>query len=81
MRLSALEATVRELAASRRAALELLRASRGTTTGGAQREFWLEFAWVDQEYRVAVHRLAAFCLEHRWSRVRPAPLSAERGAP
>jgi hypothetical protein len=40
-------------------------ASRNTTTAIAQREFWLEFAWVDQEYRIAVRRLAQFCTEHR----------------
>jgi hypothetical protein len=40
-------------------------ASRNTTTPVAQREFWLEFAWVDQEYRIAVRKLAQFCTEHR----------------
>ncbi len=40
-------------------------ASRNTPPPSAQREFWLEFAWIDQEYRVAVRRLAQFCTEHR----------------
>ena len=39
-------------------------ASRRSTTLVAQREFWLEFCWFDQEYRDAVRRLARFCLEH-----------------
>jgi hypothetical protein len=40
-------------------------ASRNTTTAMAQREFWLEFTWADQEYRIAVRRLAQFCSEHQ----------------
>jgi len=39
-------------------------ASRNATTPIAQREFWLEFSWIDQEYRVAVGRLAQFCLRY-----------------
>ena len=64
VQLRALETNVQELARHRNRAFQLLRASRGATTHGAQREFWLEFAWLDQEYRVAVHKLARFCLEH-----------------
>jgi hypothetical protein len=64
LQLRALEANVQELATNRRRAFQLLRASRGATTHVAQREFWLEFAWLDQEYRVAVHRLARFCVQH-----------------
>jgi hypothetical protein len=60
-----LESTVRKLSSDRSRALELLRASRGATTHLAQRDFWLEFAWLDQEYRVAVHKLATFCGEHQ----------------
>jgi hypothetical protein len=30
----------------------------------AQREFWLEFSWIDQEYRAAVRKLAQFCLRY-----------------
>jgi len=40
------------------------RPPRRSTTLVAQREFWLEFCWLDQEYRDAVRRLARFCLEH-----------------
>lgn len=63
--LGALEASVRQLGTHRSAALRLLRVSRSATTALAQREFWLEFSWVDQEYRAAVRRLAQFCSEHR----------------
>ena len=47
------------------AALDRATASRRSTTTTAQREFWLEFSWLDQEYRNAVRRLAQFCREHR----------------
>jgi hypothetical protein len=40
-------------------------ASRHAATVVAQREFWLEFSWADQAYRVAVRRLAQFCLERK----------------
>jgi hypothetical protein len=63
--LGALEASVQELGTHRNEALRLLLASRNATTLLAQREFWLEFSWADQEYRVAVHRLAQFCAQHR----------------
>jgi hypothetical protein len=63
--LGTLQATVRELAADRNAALRIFMASRNTTTPMAQREFWLEFSWVDQEYRAAVRKLAQFCQHHR----------------
>jgi hypothetical protein len=69
--LSALQATLHELAAQRSAALRMLSASRGAATRLAQREFWLEFAWADEEYRAAVRRLARFCLEHRQGSRRP----------
>jgi hypothetical protein len=69
---------VRELAANRNAALRIFMASRNTTTPIAQREFWLEFSWVDEEYRAAVRRLAQFCRNHgpsltidRWSPQQP----------
>jgi len=62
--LGALEASVQELGTHRSAALRLFIASRGATTEIAQREFWLEFSWIDQEYRAAVRRLAEFCAEH-----------------
>jgi len=63
--LGTLQATVQELAAHRNIALRMFMASRNTTTPVAQREFWLEFAWIDQEYRIAVRKLAQFCTEHR----------------
>lgn len=63
--LGTLQASVQELASHRNTALRMFMASRNTTTAMAQREFWLEFAWVDQEYRIAVRRLAQFCSEHR----------------
>jgi hypothetical protein len=63
--LGTLQASVQELATHRNTALRMFVASRNTTTPVAQREFWLEFAWVDQEYRIAVRRLAQFCTEHR----------------
>jgi hypothetical protein len=39
--------------------------SRNTTTMMSQREFWLEFAWIDQEYRAAVRKLAQFCARYQ----------------
>jgi hypothetical protein len=63
--LSALQARAQALTAPRNAALRRLVASRYSTTPMAQREFWLEFSWLDQEYRAAVRRLAQFCREHR----------------
>ena len=63
--LGTLQGSVVELAAHRSTALRMFLASRNTTTPKAQREFWLEFTWVDQEYRIAVRRLAQFCTEHR----------------
>ena len=66
--LGALEASVRELLVQRNTALRLFLASRHAATVVAQREFWLEFSWTDQEYRVAVSRLAKFCVDHRESR-------------
>jgi len=61
--LGVLEASVQELGTHRSEALRLFLASRNATTLMAQREFWLEFSWVDQEYRAAVRRLAEFCAE------------------
>jgi hypothetical protein len=63
--LGTLQASVHELASHRNTALRMFLTSRNSTTPIAQREFWLEFAWVDQEYRIAVRRLAQFCTEHR----------------
>jgi hypothetical protein len=60
------------LSVQRNTALSMFVASRRAATALAQREFWLEFAWADQEYRAAVHRLAQFCAHHhegsrRWA--------------
>jgi hypothetical protein len=63
--LIALQATMEGLARDRNAALRMFITSRESTTYVAQQEFWLEFSWLDQEYRMAVRRLARFCLEHR----------------
>lgn len=63
--LSALQASVQQQGTLRSAALRLLAVSRHAATVLAQREFWLEFVCADQEYRVAVRRLAQFCHEHR----------------
>jgi hypothetical protein len=63
--LGALQASVQELGTHRNAALRLFIASRNATTLLTQREFWLEFSWIDQEYRAALRRLAQFCAERR----------------
>jgi len=63
--LGTLQANLQELATHRNTALRMFMASRNTTTPVAQREFWLEFAWVDSEYRIAVRKLAQFCSHHR----------------
>jgi hypothetical protein len=71
--LGTLQANVRELAADRNAALRIFVASRNTTTPMAQREFWLEFSWIDQEYRAEVRKLAQFCRQHGALAVRKWP--------
>jgi hypothetical protein len=63
--LSALQDKVQALGGPRNVALRMFDASRRCTTLLAQRDFWLEFSSLDQEYRDAVRRLARFCLEHR----------------
>lgn len=63
--LGELQALVRRLLADRNAALRIFTASRCVAIVSAQRELWLEFAWLDQEYRAAVRQLARFCREHR----------------
>ena len=68
-----LQASVQELAEHRNAALRVFMASRNTTTPMAQHEFWLEFAWADQEYRIAVRRLAQFCSQHKEPSIRWRP--------
>jgi hypothetical protein len=69
--LGTLQANVHALGEPRNRALRLFLASRQATTVIAQREFWLEFSWLDQEYRAAVRRLTEFCVQHR-DRVREA---------
>lgn len=61
--LSGLQEEVRRLAAERDAALRRFMAARISTTRSAQVEFWLEFVWLNQEYRYAVHHLASFCAD------------------
>jgi hypothetical protein len=63
--LGALQGNVRALGATRSTALRLLITSRYATTALAQREFWMEFSLLDEEYRAALRRLARFCLQHR----------------
>ena len=60
-RLGLLQTSVSKLAVQRNEALRLFIASRHATTPMSQREFWLEFSWIDQEYRAAVNQLAEFC--------------------
>ncbi len=62
--LNELQTALRKLTADRNTALRMFAASRDAATHDAQREFWLEFSWADQEYRAAVNRLAQFCRSH-----------------
>jgi hypothetical protein len=62
--LNSLQARVHACSGMRNQALRIFVGSRNVTTAFAQREFWLEFSLADQEYRVAVRRLAAFCNAH-----------------
>jgi hypothetical protein len=62
--LRALQGALRKLTDDRNTALRMFAASRNAATQDAQREFWLEFSWADQEYRAAVSRLAQFCRAH-----------------
>jgi hypothetical protein len=64
-----LQDAMQELAVHRNTALRMLMTSRNSTTPIAQREFWLEFSWIDQEYRAAVRKLAQFCLRYRHGRL------------
>jgi hypothetical protein len=65
MELGALQKNLDELRGQRNAALRRFLVSRYAATAIAQREFWLEFAWLNQEYRAAVRRLARFCRQYR----------------
>jgi hypothetical protein len=62
--LSMLQVRLRRVSGLRRTALRILLASRRATTAVAQREFWLDFFRLDQEYRAAVRRLGQFCAAH-----------------
>ncbi|HTY51386.1 MAG TPA: hypothetical protein VMB48_17005 [Steroidobacteraceae bacterium] len=64
LELDALQRALRERAEARNTALRMFAASRRAATPEAQREFWLEFSLLDQEYRLSVHRLAQFCARH-----------------
>jgi hypothetical protein len=76
--LGALQDAMQELAAHRGAALRIFITSRNATTPMAQREFWLEFSWIDQEYRAAVMKLASFCQRYRDSANGGFPLRGRR---
>ncbi len=78
VQLGTLENDVREVGAHRNTALRMFLVSRGVATAIAQREFWLEFFWLDQEYRAAVHKLAQFCSKHRRARERDDGAGARR---
>lgn len=59
-----LQEGLRKLTTDRNVALRMFVASRDAATPDAQREFWLEYSWADQEYRAAVSQLAQFCRAH-----------------
>ena len=63
--LGELQKTARQPSTDRNAALRIFTASRFVAIASAQREFWLEFSWLGQEYRVSERRHAKFCLDHR----------------
>ena len=73
--LNDLESALGEARAARGFALGVFRASVASANASAQREYWLEFSWLDQEYRVAVRKLAVYCarrtLEQADHTVRP----------
>lgn len=75
-KLALLEGDVKRLASERDAALRIFMAARISTTHGAQQEYWLEFVWLNQEYRFAVNQLASYCAaidsQHRRRRRRRA---------
>jgi hypothetical protein len=66
-----LQAVLHKVADERNGLLKVLLDSPGVLTPGAQRELWLEFSWLDQEYRFCVAQLVAFCEKHG-SKVQPA---------
>jgi hypothetical protein len=61
--LNRLEASLSEAARARNQALRVVKASRSATVSSASRDFWLEYAWHDQEYRWSVRQLQLFCAD------------------
>lgn len=59
-----LQDAVRRAAQDREGVLRMLLNAREVLADEAQRELWLEFSCVDQEYRCAVARLAQFVEDH-----------------
>lgn len=62
--LGTLQARVHKLGVHRNTLLRLFVVSRYAATAVAQRDFWLEFVGANQQYRLAVRRLAEFCTAH-----------------
>jgi hypothetical protein len=62
-KLGELQQDVLRLAADRSLSIRVLSAARSTTMPSAQSDFWLEYLWIEHEYRCAVKRLAQYCLE------------------
>ncbi len=63
--LSALQDEVHRRRVERDAVLRRFNTARVSTTPAAQPDFWLEFIWVNQEYRFAVRQLADHCVQLR----------------
>ena len=59
-----LQSAMRHAASERSTVLRMLLSNRNVITPSAQRELWLEFACMDQEYRYTVAQLVAFCAAH-----------------
>ena len=59
-----LQTAVRQAAEERNKVLRVLMNGHSALTQDAQHELWMEFSWVDQEYRFTVMQLAAFCERH-----------------
>jgi hypothetical protein len=76
-----LQEALHKVAVDRNMALRMFAASRNAATPDAQREFWLEFSWADQEYRAAVNRLAQFCRAHMVTKSQRPALNRPSQAP
>lgn len=59
-----LQGALRKSAEERNSVFRHLLVSRRVLTDSAQRDLWLEFSWVDQEYRFCVMQLSNFCAKH-----------------